>query len=233
MRTTTATPALTVALTVAALCAADASAQSLFQRPVQPALDASGRPDPAAALQGVSMMAVIPPPPREFEKHDLISIIIDETTTAESRQSLETDKSYEASAGVTQLPSLRHLLELQLEPGNSSRNPLLDIEAEHQFDGEGEYSRDDRFVARIMAEVIDVKPNGNVVIEARKTIAKDNEIQTIVLAGVCRQEDVTDANTVLSSQIAMLTVSVQNAGEVRKASKKGIIPRALETVFAF
>ena len=55
----------------------------------------------------------------------------------------------------------------------------------------------------------------------------------LVLAGVCRQEDVTDANTVLSSQIAKLTVSVQNAGEVRKASKKGIIPRALETVFAF
>jgi len=221
------------AIAAAGLTAVPAGGQSLYLRRQPIPVDAAGLPDPTQALQGVSMYVVIPPPPRQFQRHDLVSIIIDEVTTTRARQELETEKQYDTSAEFGPFPSLRHLLELQLQNGDSSRTAELGLESDATFEAEGEYIRDDRFTAQIQAEVIDVKPNGNLVLEARKTIIRDNEVQIIVLAGVCRGEDISTRNSILSSQIADLTVAMRNEGDVRDAAKKGLIPRFLETVFNF
>ena len=71
------------------------------------------------------------------------------------------------------------------------------------------------------------------VLEAKKTVTKDNEVTTIVLTGNVRMADVTTSNTVLSSQLADLIVTMQNEGDVRDSTTKGWIPRLLDTVFAF
>lgn len=210
-----------------------ASAQSLFVTPVEMPIDAKGEMDPGAHLRGTSLLYIEPPKPAEFAVHDLVTIIVEETTRSEASQTLETNKTYDINAAMEQFPSLRHLLELQVQNGDTQRTADLGVNFDSDFKGEGDYERTDRFVARITAEVIDVKPNGTVVVEARKRIDKDGEIQTIILSGTCRREDVTTQNTVLSSQLADLTVSMKTEGQVTKAGKKGIIPRALEGLFNF
>lgn len=210
-----------------------ARAQSFYALPVAVPTDQTGAPDPGAPLRAVSLMYVDVPLPRQFEVHDLITIIIDETSRAESSQSLDTKKEYELSGSVEEFPDLMQLLELRLEPGERSPLAELGLGAEHEFKGEGDAERTDRFVARITAEIIDVKPNGTLVLEARKSVAHGRESKMIVLSGTCRQEDVTDANTVSSSQLANLTLVQSTEGEVDKASKKGLIPRVLEAVFNF
>lgn len=216
-----------------ALVAPGAAAQSLFVMQVDVPLDAKGQADPSAHLRGASLFYIEPPKPREFAVHDLVTIIVEETTRSEANQSLDTTKEYDIGAAMNQFPSLRHLLELQVQNGDTQRTANLDVNFDSEFKGEGDYARTDRFVARITAAVIDVKPNGTVVVEARKRIDKDGEIQTIILSGVCRREDVTNQNTVLSSQLADLTVTMSTDGQVTKAGRKGVIPRALEAVFNF
>jgi flagellar L-ring protein precursor FlgH len=71
------------------------------------------------------------------------------------------------------------------------------------------------------------------VLEARRTVTKDDEVQTVVLSGMCRREDVTNANSVLSSQLADMTLTVSNEGELNQANKPGWITRAFRTVFDF
>lgn len=215
------------------LLAPAAFGQSLFLAPAEMPIDPKGAPDPGAYLRAASLMYIEPPKPREFAVHDLVSIIIEETTRSEAKQSLETEKSYDMNGALAKFPSLRHLIELQLQNGDSQRTADLGLKFDQEFKGEGDYERNDRFTARITAEVIDVKPNGTVVLEARKRIDKDGEIQTIILTGVCRGEDVTQQNTILSSQLANLAVSMSTEGQVSKAGKKGVIPRALETLFNF
>jgi flagellar L-ring protein precursor FlgH len=221
-----------LALSVA-LWAPGAAAQSLFVMQVDVPLDSKGQADPSAHLRGASLFYIEPPKPREFAVHDLVTIIVEETTRSEANQSLDTTKEYDIGAAMNQFPSLRHLLELQVQNGDTQRTANLDVNFDSEFKGEGDYARTDRFVARITAAVIDVKPNGTVVVEARKRIDKDGEIQTIILSGVCRREDVTNQNTVLSSQLADLTVTMTTDGQVTKAGRKGVIPRALEAVFNF
>lgn len=214
--------------------ASAAPAQSLFVTQAPRAqVDALGRPVDAGSLASMSMLVVEPPRPRTFATHDQITIIIDETSRQQSEQSLDTKKDYDLGAQLEEFPSLRHLIELQFRNGDSRNELGLDVSANNKLKAEGTYERNDRFSARIAATIIDVKPNGVLVLEARKYIQKDDEIQTIVLSGNCRGDDVTTNNTVLSSQLADLSLISENEGEVKKSGSKGWIPKVLEAVFAF
>ena len=223
----------TLALTLAAI-ASHTSAQSLYEtRPVGVPEDINGNAMPSESLSGYSMFVIVPPPPKRLEMHDLVTIIVNETSKAERSQTLDSKKDYSANAQLARFPSLADLIEARLDPGENNTDDLLDIDYTHDFQGEGDYERTDRLTARIQAEVIDIKPNGVLVLEARSTIQTDEEVQVFVLSGNCRSEDITDQNTVQSNQLHNLSIVTKNEGEVRKTARKGWIPKALETVFAF
>lgn len=209
--------------------------QSLFRNPPAPPVQGvvAENPNPSAGLTGYSLTSVQPPKPRDFQVHDLVTIVIDETSRQTAEQNLKTEKKYDAGVQLDAMIDPWALLELQLRQGNLSNEELLRIAASNKYDGKGSYSRNDRFQMRIQAEILDVKPNGTLVIEARKSIDKNGEEQVTILSGKIRQEDVTASNTVLSSQIADLNIATKQEGEVNRAGKKGLIPRALETIFAF
>ena len=81
--------------------------------------------------------------------------------------------------------------------------------------------------------MIEVLPNGNLVLESRTFIKTDAEEATIKVTGVCRAEDVTAANTVLSSQIHDLVVEKVHEGELKKANEKGLLAKFFDAIFAF
>jgi flagellar L-ring protein FlgH len=122
---------------------------------------------------------------------------------------------------------------MQLRQGNLSNVKLFGANYNRKFDGNGKFERSDKFTMKIEAEVIDVKPNGVLVLEARKMLDKNGETQSVVLSGSCRGEDVTQNNTVFSSQLANLTVISKNTGQVNEAGKKGILSQVIDTIFAF
>lgn len=207
-------------------------AQSLFMRNDPVRLDENGRPDPLATLRATSMMCIEAPRPKVFAIHDKVTIIIDETSKQSSKQTLDSKKNYDLTNTLAQFPGLAAFLDQELR--NGILDPIkVDLHSKNAFKGEGTYDRSDRFTAKITATVIDVRPNGSLVLEARKTKVTDEESQTIVLSGECRQEDVTTSNTVLSSQIADLTLVTKNEGQVKDSSTKGFIPRVLEAIFNF
>lgn len=218
------------------LCAAGAaSGQSLFVQPPAPAPTGSAAhtPDAAASLYGVSMYAVPPPRPRAFKVHDLVTIVVDEASRQQAEQTLKTDKKYDLNATAGALIDPWELLELRLRAGQLRNLRMIDVDSNQKFDGKGSYERNDRLSLKIQAEIIDVKPNGVLVLEARKIIDKNGETQTTILSGNCRQEDVTKNNTVFSNQLANLTLITRSEGQVNDAGKKGLIPRVLESIFAF
>ena len=209
-------------------------AQSLFMRqPTPPASENELPRDPAGPLAGVSLLAVQAPKPKTYAVHDQVTIVIDENSKQTSDQTLDSKKDYSIKAALDKFPSLEKLLELQVENGDTTSQADLGVTGNNKFKGEGKYERTDKFVAKVTAKIIDVKPNGVLVLEARKTIASNEETQTYIMSGECRREDVTTSNTVLSSQLANLTLIAKNEGQVKDSASKGFIPRLLEAVFGF
>jgi flagellar L-ring protein precursor FlgH len=223
---------LICAATLIACIGAPCAAQSLFRSaggaPAEP-LD-----DQAAPLYGMSLYAVEPPKPREFAANDLVTIVVAESTEMKREQDSDFSKDYDNDFDLIEWPALRQFLFHLSGEANATTfgaNPLARSSSE--FEGEAEYERKDDITTRVTARVLEVKPNGTLLLEAKTTLQTDDEIQTITLSGYCRGEDVTDINTVRSSQMFNLVFNVQHEGEMRKANKKGWIPRVLETIFNF
>ena len=208
--------------------------QSLLRKePPPPVLDEDGNADESAPLRGVSLMLVEEPKPRTYEVHDKVTIIISETSRQSSQQVLDTKKDATVKASLKDFPDLGKLIEGELAESESSPITSVDVTSGQKFKGDGKYERSDRYTDRITATVIDVKPNGVLVIEARRTIQRDKETTTVVLSGECRREDVTAQNTVLSSQLADLTLRSINEGDTKDTASKGWITQLFEAVFNF
>lgn len=187
------------------------------------------------ALRDTSMFAIAPPEIRTFQVHDLVQIIVRESSRAESSQELETEKEYLLDGRISAWPHLDlvDLLQLQLEAGNTQDLPEVRLGLAKGFEGDGDYSREDDFTARLTAEVIDILPNGNLILEARTNIRTDEETSEMKVTGVCRPDDITAANTLLSSQVHDLKIEKIHAGELKKTTEKGIIAKIIDAIFAF
>lgn len=183
----------------------------------------------------VSFSAARMPQPKQYALHDLVTIIVREDTQAGSDASLDTKKEENLDAKVTAFPNLRldQLIRGRLAGGALKDGPQATIDSKNEFKGDGKYTRKDTFTSRLTAEVIDVKPNGTLVLEARKFIKTDDESLNMVITGTCRAEDVTIDNTVLSTQLHDLSVVKENTGELRNASKKGIFTKIIDTLINF
>ena len=247
-----------VAVSCVALCAT-AQAQSLFERrqpaapvtpptnpapatPGAPANPAPAQPTPSApvatagpmSLEDVSMFAVTPPAPKAWAKHDLVEIIVNRSSVEKFEQSLDTTKKYDLLAELKQFPSVRNLWEAQLRNGDSTGLPVgVEVGANNKFNGDGEYERKDQITTRLSAVVIDVKPNGTLVLEAKDSQQSGEEVKTMVLSGLCRSEDITKNNTIQSSQLANFVMRIDHEGQVKKAGEKGFIPKIFEAIFNF
>lgn len=184
-------------------------------------------PGDARSLNATSFFAVPAPEPRVIRRHDLVTVIIREQSEFSADGSTETKRDAKLQAQINQFIKL-NWENFAIENAIGDTKPKIDVSGKRDFSGEGTVERTDSFTARITAEVVDVKPNGNVVLAARKRIVTDSEERVFLLAGIARAQDITADNTVLSTQLYDLDVRQQNAGAVRAATERGAVPRLLD-----
>ncbi len=183
-----------------------------------------------AALQQSSFTALAAPRPRTFQLHDLITIIVREETSFSSDGETDLEKDFSVEAKLEKWIQLR-LGNLQIVPADmTDGTPQIKGSANRKFEGDGTVKRKDTFIGRLTAEITDVKPNGTLVVSARKFIQTDGEEQRFELTGTCRSQDVNADNTVLSTQLADLTVTKEHKGAVRDSTRRGLLPRLTDKV---
>jgi len=181
-----------------------------------------------AVYEQFSWISKAPPPPKTFKVHDLISIIVRHRSQFEADSQLDTKKEWDIKS---ELDAFLKFTAGGVGAAAFRRGmPNISYKFSNDLKGDGQYEREDRFTTRVTAEVIDVKPNGNLVLEAVGQITFDEEVSTITITGLCRKDDVTPDNSVLSTQLADLNINVQNEGALRRASIRGWIPRIIDWV---
>jgi len=178
-----------------------------------------------------SWITVKPTPPRTFKVGDLLTIIVRESRKFEADAQLDTKKQFDIKSEIEAFfkPTSGGLGEADFRRGK----PNVNYQFANKLKGEGDAKREDSLTTRLTGKIIDVKPNGLLVLEARASVQHDDEVSAITFTGTCRKEDVTADNTVLSTQVADKSVVVTNEGAVRAASRRGWIPRIIDAVRPF
>jgi flagellar L-ring protein precursor FlgH len=79
--------------------------------------------------------------------------------------------------------------------------------------------------------VIEVMPNGNLIVEGRKEVTIDKEKRFIILSGIVRPEDIEVDNTVSSSKIADARIEYTGTGVISDKQRPGIYHRIFDWIY--
>jgi flagellar L-ring protein precursor FlgH len=157
--------------------------------------------------------------------NDVLTIKVSESTQAVSQADAKNTKSTKMTAGFDKL--------FGAEKKIKELPTLVSGQNDSSFQGQGSTSRATTLSTSLTARVIDVLPNGYLVVEGMREIHVNNENQTIYLTGVVRPEDVGPNNIVLSSSVAQMQVRVQGKGVVSQPIKPGWLYRILNGILPF
>ena len=179
-------------------------------------------------LEQASLFAVMTKSPNEFKVHDLITVIVREQKTYKSKSKLETDREFSIDSKINEFFRVLngHLAAASFTDGK----PNIDFNLKTELQGEGKAERRDDLTFRVTVEIVDIKPNGLLVLASGPDteILVDRERQAIAFTGVCRSRDVSPDNTILSTQIFNQTIDLQHKGALRDAAKRGWLTRLFD-----
>lgn len=94
--------------------------------------------------------------------------------------------------------------------------------------GNGNASNIRSAVSTASVLVIDILPNGNLIIEGAREQVVSGETQYVIVRGVIRKDDIASDNTVMSSRIANAQVEFLDKGAIASAQKQGWISKLLD-----
>ena len=187
---------------------------------------------PYLTLDNVSPYYQEPILPRKLKLHDVVTVVVKENSNYLAEGSVDRRKNglYEAvlkdwvklASGLTLKPA---------EQADGDPKASGTIQQTYRSDSELELRS--RIEFRIAASVVDIRPNGNLVLEAHNTFRQDNEIVDASLSGIIRPEDVLPDNTVLSEDIVELNVYKRSKGHVRDGYRRGWMTRVIDVINPF
>lgn len=157
--------------------------------------------------------------PRELQANDIITVVVD----FRSRFLSEGDAESRKTASLTAVLSDWIKLESgSLKPApQSDGDPTVAGNLNSQYRAEADVELRDSLSFRMAAKIVDIRPNGNLVIEGHQTIRNNEERWRISLTGVVRRESIQADRTVSSDAIYDFDVDKEELGQVRDGYARG------------
>jgi flagellar L-ring protein FlgH len=109
--------------------------------------------------------------------------------------------------------------------------PESSISQDDSFTSKGTINNSNTVKARLTVQVVEVKPNGNLVISGTQNIRQNGEEQRIVVSGQVRPSDIRVDNSVLSSNVADAKILVTGSGPLVNKQRQGILTQIWNWIF--
>lgn len=163
---------------------------------------------------------------RAMRPHDLISVIVDENLAASTDGTVKNSRASNASSQVSSLFGMLH-------PSSALQN-LVNQNSAAGLNAQGTSATNSSLSTVLGGHVIEVLPNGMLVIEAARQVEFSQQTQTIVLHGVVRPEDISQQNQVLSTAISSLELEVRGKGIITDYTHRpNVLVRLLQRALIF
>lgn len=155
---------------------------------------------------------------------DTLTINIVEKTQASKKSDTKAERSQSLDLSV---PSVVNL------PFKGVQGMTLGVEGGNKFGGSGSNTSSNDFISTITVTVIDVYPNGNLLVSGEKQLGLKDGEEFIRFSGVVNPNTVTGANTVQSTQVADARMEFKANGFIDSANVMGWLSRVFLNVLPF
>jgi flagellar L-ring protein precursor FlgH len=158
--------------------------------------------------------------------HDVVSIVVTESLAASTDGQVKNSRASSANSGLTSLFGA-------LKTSNALQN-LVGMTASSGLTAQGQSTTSSSLATTFGGEVVDVLPNGMLVVQATRQLTFSEQTQLIKLRGLVRPEDVSAQNQVLSTAMTDLELEVTGKGIVNDSTyRQNPLVRFLERVLVF
>ena len=225
-------------ISFAALSGADACSQSKLQKkpPVNLRADYLARlneqlmPPPQARTVGslwssANSLGDLSTDYKARNVNDTIVVRVSVQTTAAQSGSANTSRAFSTTSGITGLVG---------GIATHGINPLLDANSSTALKGSGQTASTTAFATSLTGQVIAVLANGNMVIEAERKIAMNNQHEDVIVRGIVRPGDIDTNNSIASAALSNLEVEMKGKGIISDSVRApNAITRAVLWLFGF
>jgi flagellar L-ring protein precursor FlgH len=165
-------------------------------------------------------------PPKQIGLHDQFTVIVKENSQFTSEGEVDRRKRANLDA---RLQDWIRFENFDLKPATfSDGEPRIRGSLNSQLRNEMELDTAELMQFRITVTVVEVRPNGSLVVEGSRKIENNNEVWVQKLTGIVAREDILPNRTVLSEKIADLKIEKCENGHVRDAYKRGWLTRWID-----
>jgi flagellar L-ring protein precursor FlgH len=163
---------------------------------------------------------------RAMRPHDLIQVVVAENLTSTMDGTVKNARASSANSGISGLLGT-------LKAGNALQN-LITQNSTSALNAQGASATDSSLSTTFGGQVVEVLPNGMLVVEAARQVEFSQQTQTILLRGLVRPEDISQQNQVLSTAISSLELEVRGKGIINDYThRQNVLVRFLQNILVF
>jgi flagellar L-ring protein precursor FlgH len=175
-------------------------------------------------LQAASFTYQAPASLRRLNIHDIVSIRVDELATASMLGNAQSRKNGSYDARLSDWLDWVSFDTIKPAPMTGG-DPRVAGQTNETYRAQSNLQTREQLTFNIAAEIADIRPNGTIVLSARKTLRLNDNVMKISFSGVCRSQDIGPDNTVLSRNVFDTHVDKQEDGQVRDGYSRGFVAK--------
>ena len=146
---------------------------------------------------------------------DLVSIVIDEAPTMSDAGTYSTQKQSSLAENLTK--AFNTIFKTSL------KSALDGTEGNLNVTGETQLSRALTLTDTVVAQVVQVLPNGNLLVQGKKSLVNQNERVDLIISGIVDPKWVNQSGEISSSQVANLQFAMNGAGTVSRGQNEVMV----------
>ena len=180
------------------------------------AIDSKPEPQANGAIYQVGAHRGLFEDRRARKMGDLLTISIEEKTSAKQSSTSSVDRNGKVAGSLSAMPFTSAGALAKLGVGGQSSN---------SFEGKGQTDTSNLFTGTITVTVVEVLPNGNMVVAGEKQVGINQNVEVLRFGGIVNPTTILPNNSVSSTQVADARVQVRSKGDIDRAQTTGWLSR--------
>ncbi|MFC7612057.1 flagellar basal body L-ring protein FlgH [Teichococcus aestuarii] len=165
---------------------------------------------------------------RAAQVGDLVTLLVQIQDRARLENSTERSRTNSEDLGLPRLFGYQTRL-----PGAAAGGNLLTAESGSVSRGEGSIDRTESVTLRVAATVVQMLPNGNLVVAGRQQVRVNHELRELQVSGIARPQDIGSDNTVRHDRLAEARIAYGGRGTVSDVQTPRYGQQFLDIVLPF
>jgi flagellar L-ring protein precursor FlgH len=167
-----------------------------------------------------------PAEPKTWKLNDFVTVLVEEKAHMKREGQVDQRKKAEGALALNDWIALDGFA-IVPDP-QTSGDPKISGILDNKYRAQANLENRDTFETSIQCVIVDIRPNGTMVLEGHAQAKLDDEEWELSISGIVRPEDIMPNNTVKSEKVAEKRIQRLSSGHGRDGIRRGWVQKIID-----